>query len=95
MSRVTDTMRGHGVPDALLVPRMHGVHDAHGVYDVHWVYNAQGGHDAHGVHEAHGVGVGQVGFWSSQAKSSIFENQNFKFKYLSSRLWAKSSQVKY
>ena len=41
------------------------------------------------------LGVGQVGFWSSQAKSSIFENQNFKFKYLSSQILAKSSQVKY
>ena len=39
------------------------------------------------------LGVGQVGFWSSQAKSSIFENQNFK--YLSSQILAKSSRVKY
>ena len=28
-------------------------------------------------------------------KSSISENQNFKFKYLSSQISAKSSQVKY
>ena len=41
------------------------------------------------------LGVGQVGFWSSQAKSSIFENQNFKFKYCSSQILAKSSRVKY
>ena len=41
------------------------------------------------------VGVGQVGFWSSQAKSNIFENQNFKLKYLSSQILAKSSRVKY
>ena len=41
------------------------------------------------------LGVGQVGFWSSQAKSSISENQTFKFKYLSSQILAKSSQIKY
>ena len=51
--------------------------------------------EAHGRVEGRTVGVGQVGFWSSQAKSSIFENQNFKFKYLSSQILAKSSQVKY
>ena len=41
------------------------------------------------------LGVGQVGFWSSQAKSSIFENLNFKSKYLSSQILAQSSRVKY